>query len=215
MLLESLFQRQSVSHFTCNFIIRFKPTLKSGIFVFWRIFPRHAQSQAGFLSVPLLAHFVNITWVFPAPYHKLPNSKWPPKSITTNVGLISWKAQFLYWKRNSPILSSKGHPNTIFTKGRCSHCLFYLHFDCELPAACFAFCSLKGLLMVSGGRLSEMADWIKGFSFNIQMTHWSWRIKQMTNRCPFVWRWRWDCQLANQWLTFGWIKPPCYCAAIL
>lgn len=56
-----------------------------------------------------------------------------------------------------------------------------------LWAAYFTFYSLKGLLMGSRGRLSEMADWIKGFSFNIQMTYWSWRINQMTNQCPFVW----------------------------
>lgn len=192
--------------------MRFKPTLKSGIFVFWRIFPRHAQSQAGFLSVPLFAHFVNITWVFLYP---IINSQIP----NDLPNLLYHKCCFNIWEHSfeikKTILFNKGHLNTIFTKGRHFYCLFYLHFECRLPAAYFAFCSLKGLLMGSRGRLSEMADWIKGFSFNIQMTHWSWRIKQMTNQCPFVWRWRWDCQLANQWLTFGWIKPSCYCIASL
>lgn len=122
---------------------------------------------------------------------------------------MPWKIQFLILYNECVSLLNKGRRSTIFTKGRHFFCVSRLHFDCRLPAAYSAFHSLKRLLMESRGRLSEMAAWIKGFSFNVQMTHWSSRNKQMSNQCPFVGGWRWDRQLANQKLTFGWIKPTC------
>lgn len=55
-LLETQLKRQSVSHSTCDFIMRCEPTLKSNMFVFWLKFPRYS-GMPGSLSICLCYYY--------------------------------------------------------------------------------------------------------------------------------------------------------------